>query len=104
MQITVNEYQEYRAAGGEAVLLDVRTLEEFEIVRLEGALLVTRDLLKEILEDWPRDRALITYCHHGVRSLEAAKFLASRGFGNVRSLSGGIDAWATDIDPSLPRY
>lgn len=104
MHITPRELHDHRAGGGEAILLDVRTPEEHEIVRLEGARLVTRELVTEILENWPRDRELITYCHHGVRSLDAARFLVSHGFNNVRSLSGGIDAWAAEIDPSLPRY
>ena len=43
-------------------------------------------------------------CHHGVRSLDAAAYLRGHGFVNAKSMSGGIDAWALQIDPSTPRY
>ncbi len=47
---------------------------------------------------------LVVYCHHGVRSLAAARWLAAQGVGDVHNLEGGIDAWSTGVDPNLPRY
>jgi len=47
---------------------------------------------------------LVVYCHHGVRSLSVANWLARQGLGGVHNLSGGIDAWSKDVDPSVPRY
>ena len=52
----------------------------------------------------PDDVPIIVYCHHGIRSLNVARYLAHVGFENVANLQGGIDAWARQIDPSLPRY
>ena len=52
----------------------------------------------------PKDTPIVTYCHHGIRSLEAASYLIGHGFTNVLSLAGGIDAWAKEIDTSLRRY
>ena len=46
----------------------------------------------------------VVMCHHGGRSQQVALFLASRGYGQVANLAGGIDAWATELDPNLPRY
>ena len=85
-------------------LLDVREPEEPAIVKLDGAVPVTQELVQEMMGSWPKDTPIVTYCHHGIRSLEAASYLIGHGFTNVRTLAGGIDAWAEHIDPSLPRY
>ncbi|MBI2899035.1 MAG: DUF971 domain-containing protein [Planctomycetes bacterium] len=85
-------------------LLDVRTPEEWEIGRIEGATLVDHALSQEIMEKWPKDERIVLYCHVGERSLEAASFLVGHGFSNVLSLDGGIDAWSKEIDQGVPRY
>ncbi len=85
-------------------LLDVREPEELAIVKLDGAVPVTQELVQEMMAGWPKDTPIVTYCHHGIRSLEAASYLIGHGFTDVRTLVGGIDAWAEQIDPSLPRY
>jgi len=43
-------------------------------------------------------------CHHGIRSLDAAAFLKSHGFTNVRSMRGGIAVWSAVVDPNVPQY
>ena len=48
--------------------------------------------------------AIVFYCHHGVRSVQALLYLRQQGFDNVRSMKGGIDAWAQQIDPGMTRY
>lgn len=85
-------------------LIDVRTDEERNIVTIDGDLSATKELMEEIKANWPTDTPIVTYCHHGIRSIDAASFLKNQGFTNVTSLQGGIDAWAIEIDPSLPRY
>ncbi len=47
---------------------------------------------------------IVTYCHHGIRSVSAGAFLERLGFTNVHSLTGGIDAWSCEVDPGVPRY
>ena len=47
---------------------------------------------------------LVIYCHHGVRSMVAANWLAARGLSNVTNLDGGIDAWTQHVDPTTPAY
>ena len=89
---------------GEIKLLDVRTPEEFESARIAEAILVDPDLAEEIIERWPKDTAIVTVCHHGIRSLDAAAYLKGHGFQNVKSLNGGIDAWSIRVDPSVARY
>ncbi|MCZ6728068.1 MAG: rhodanese-like domain-containing protein [SAR324 cluster bacterium] len=85
-------------------LVDVREASEWDLVHLEGGRLLDQALLDVMLRDWNKDEQIICYCHHGVRSVQAALYLRQQGFSSVRSMKGGIDAWAREIDPSLPRY
>ena len=85
-------------------LLDVREQSEWNLVHLTHGQLLTEALLDEILSDWDPATPIVCYCHHGVRSLNAAAFLQSKGFAAVSSMRGGIDAWAREVDPALPRY
>jgi len=85
-------------------LIDVRTPEEQEIAMIAGALPGTQALVQEMMASWSKDTPIVTYCHHGMRSLDAASYLIGHGFTNVRSMSGGIDAWAVEVDSSMPRY
>ena len=89
---------------GEIKLLDVRSPEEFEITNIPGSTLVDGALAQEIIETWPKDTIVITVCHHGLRSLDAAAYLKGHGFQNVKSMNGGIDAWSVQVDPSVVRY
>lgn len=91
-------------AGQKLQLLDVRTPEEHEIARIDGAQLATEALAREVVERWPKDSPIVVYCHLGERSVEAVSFLMGQGFTNVRSLAGGIDAWSAQVDPTVPRY
>jgi rhodanese-related sulfurtransferase len=102
MQVTVTEAAELVKAG-KARLVDVRTREEWDAVHLEGATLLTQDLMHE-LGSWPQDQLIIFMCHHGVRSLDAAAYFAGHGLQNARSMRGGIDAWSCEVDPKVPRY
>ena len=85
-------------------LVDVRTDEERRLAYIEGDVLATQELEQEIMEKWPKDTAIVLYCHKGERSLQAATSLSSQGFTNVKSLKGGIDAWSDQVDSLLPRY
>jgi rhodanese-related sulfurtransferase len=89
---------------GAVILLDVRTPQEFDIARIEGSRLVDRDLATEIVETWPKYAPIVTVCHHGIRSLDAAVYLRQQGFARARSMHGGTDLWSRTIDPNLPRY
>jgi len=104
MEIDVGELREALDAGRDLQLVDVREGWEQTLVRLPGAFLIPLGELEKRLPELDRERYTVVYCHHGIRSLHAALALASRGFRDVRSLRGGIDRWAQEIDPSLPRY
>ena len=105
-EITPRELAARLGARAPTYLLDVRQPWEHDLVALPGSVLMPLDALPSRFGELapPPDALVVTYCHHGVRSLNAAMFLAMRGWVDVASLAGGIDAWAQDIDPSLPRY
>ena len=87
-----------------ARVIDVRTREEFEAARIEGAILLNQDLMQEILARWDRTALIVFIDHKGARSMDAAAYFAGHGFTQARGLLGGIDAWSEEIDPSIPRY
>jgi rhodanese-related sulfurtransferase len=89
--------------GGAAVLLDIRSREEFDAVHIPGSVFFTEELMHEV-SGWDRAKPVVFVCHHGVRSMDAAAYFAGHGMDNVRSLRGGIDAWSCEVDSTLPRY
>ncbi|MBA3882553.1 MAG: molybdopterin-synthase adenylyltransferase MoeB [Chthoniobacterales bacterium] len=100
----VRELDEKRAAGENLTLLDVREAFEDEIARIDGRILVPLGQLPERLQEIPRSAPVVVYCHSGVRSAHAAEILQAAGIEPVYNLTGGIDAWSTEIDPAVPRY
>ena len=86
------------------VLLDVREPFEWDIVHLEGARLIPLGQLPSRLRELDGHADIVTYCHHGMRSLQAVEILRAAGFSKVRSLAGGIDGWSAAVEPNLPRY
>lgn len=84
-------------------LLDVRQPWEFDICSIEGSKLMAKLDLAQIFPGL-KELDVITICHHGVRSLSAAFYLREAGLPKVRSLLGGLDVWALEIDPDMERY
>ena len=87
-----------------ASLLDVRETWEAEIASLPGALLVPLGSLPDVIDRLDPQEDWVVYCHHGIRSLQAVELMKQHGFESVRSLEGGIDAWARANDPTMARY
>lgn len=104
MQIEPRQLADRIAAGEALYLLDVRTREEFEAVKLPNAHLFTQELMQEILGKVSRSDLFVVYDHTGTRSMDATAYFQGHGFENVKSLRGGIDAWSAEVDPKLPRY
>jgi rhodanese-related sulfurtransferase len=87
------------------VLLDVREPAEYALVHMEGSTLMPMgDVPGRANQELDPDSHIITICHHGVRSMNVAVWLRNQGFEQTQSLRGGIDAWAIQVDPKLPRY
>jgi adenylyltransferase/sulfurtransferase len=85
-------------------LVDVREPWEWEVVRIAGSRLIPLSTLSDRLAELDAQRPVVTVCHHGFRSLTAQALLATAGFGDVRSLAGGIAAWTDQVEPELARY
>ena len=92
-----------RLARQEVILIDVREPWEAEICSIEGGILVPMRSLPQRLQEIPENKPVALYCHHGVRSLMAAGFMAQHGY-DALSLAGGIARWAEEIEPDMARY
>jgi rhodanese-related sulfurtransferase len=93
-----------RAQPGAAALLDVREPWELEICALPDARHLPLGTLPGRAAELPADRTLVVICHHGQRSLLAARHLRQTGLPRATSLRGGLDAWAREVDPAMARY
>jgi molybdopterin/thiamine biosynthesis adenylyltransferase/rhodanese-related sulfurtransferase len=103
-EITPEALAERFAAGATPTLLDVREPYEWAIARLPEARLVPLDALPDVVHTLDPDEELIVYCHHGMRSAAAVAWLREQGFEKARNLTGGIDRWSREVDPSTRRY
>ena len=102
--LTAQALQQLIQAQPDALyLLDVREDWERQLVAIDDSLHIPLGQLKAGFEALPHDREILVYCHHGMRSQQAAMFLDTQGFQTI-NLQGGIDAWAAEVDPALPRY
>lgn len=102
--LAVEELAARRAAGEEVDLLDVREPHEAAIARIPGARLLPLSELPARLHELDSARTWTLSCHRGTRSVQAFHLMRRAGFGRLRVLAGGVDAWAERIDPSMPRY
>ncbi len=103
-EITATELAGEMKNGSDLLLIDVREPHEREICHIAGSVLVPLGELPARLDEIDSHTETVTYCHGGVRSMRALEILRAAGFASVRSLRGGIDAWATDVDSTIPRY
>lgn len=104
LQIEPRVLVERLARGDGLLLIDVREPWEHGICRLEGAQLIPLGELPARCQELLEVEDVVLYCHHGIRSLDAAAWLRAQGAEGVKSLAGGIDRWALEIDSSIPRY
>ncbi len=104
-QMTVRALRERLAQPGEPpLLLDVREGWELNICALPGSTHLPMGQIPARLQELDPQRETVVVCHHGVRSLRVAYFLASHGFSKLYNLQGGVDAWAREIDPAMHKY
>jgi rhodanese-related sulfurtransferase len=104
LQISAKEVSERIARGDKLFLLDVREHWEYELSRIAGATLIPLGTLPANLNTLRDAENVICYCHHGMRSLDAAVWLRQQGVKSVKSMAGGIERWSVEIDPRVPRY
>lgn len=101
--MSVTELKALMDSGNPFELFDVRTPEERATAAIDGAQLLD-GAGQAVLEGLDRATTIVFHCHHGGRSQQAAEHFAAQGFSNVWNLTGGIDAWSREVDPSVPRY
>lgn len=85
-------------------LLDVREPWEFDVCRMPEAKLIPMRSVPARYLELDRELETVVVCHHGVRSYQVALFLEQQGFSQILNLSGGIAAWAQQVDPGMPVY
>ncbi len=86
------------------VLLDVREPWEYEHCHIDGSTLIVMNTIPARIDDLDEEAEIVCICHHGMRSLQVAAFLERNGFTKMSNLTGGIHAWATQVDGSMPTY
>ncbi|HVU23261.1 MAG TPA: molybdopterin-synthase adenylyltransferase MoeB [Opitutus sp.] len=96
--------QQLTGPAARATLIDVREPWETQICRIENSVFIPMRQIPAAVPTLPRDRHLLILCHHGWRSRQVTEFLRERGFPAVSNVAGGINAWAEQLDPALPRY
>jgi rhodanese-related sulfurtransferase len=105
-QITPTLLQQWLADRGRKppLLLDVREPWEHQTCRIEGSTLVPMNAIPARAQEFDPETETVVICHHGARSQRVAMFLERNGFSKLYNLQGGVNAWADQVDPSMPRY
>ena len=104
MLIEPRELAEWLKQDAKIRLLDVRSREEFEAVRIEGSVLMSQPVMQEILAEGTNSRPLVVIDHQGKQGLDAAAYFMGHGLTKVRCLRGGIDSWSQEVDTKMRRY
>lgn len=92
------------AGRDKPVLLDVREPWEFETCHIDGSVTMPMNTVPDNLTELDAEQPIICICHHGVRSMQVAAYLEQQGFNRAINLTGGVDAWAKQVDSAMPTY
>lgn len=108
-QVSVEQLQERLLSGADKIqLIDVREPQEIDIARIEGFVNLPLSEFaawgEQIHTQFDCELETLVLCHHGVRSAQMCQWLVSQGFTNVKNITGGIAAYSTLVDPSIPQY
>ncbi len=91
-------------ARARPVLLDVREPWEFQTCHIDGSVPIPMNTIPARLQELDEEAAIVCICHHGARSMSVAAFLERNGFTQVINLTGGVHAWALQVDNAMPTY
>ena len=104
----LSAWGEQQAAAGALLVLDVREPWEVQTASVKPAgfelLTIPMSLIPARLNELDRTRPVACLCHHGGRSMQVAAFLAQQGFAHVANIAGGIHAWSSQLDRTVPTY
>jgi rhodanese-related sulfurtransferase len=103
-QISAVALQERLSNQEMLFLLDVRELQEFNYAHIAGSVLIPMNQIPQRLNELDLEQEIIVICHHGIRSQQVAYYLQDQGFKQIVNLIGGVAAWASDCDLTMPRY
>src|SRR5688500_18561248 len=100
-QMTAAQLSDWIADTSRAkpVLLEVRERWEYETCHIEGAVLMPMNTVPARQEELDPETPIVCICHHGMRSMQVAAFLERNGFTQTINLTGGVHAWAQQVDP-----
>jgi rhodanese-related sulfurtransferase len=104
LQISPQALDLLRGRQPDLLLLDARTREEHEAVKIPGSQLLTQELIQHLFASADKSQPLVIYDHTGSRVLDVVAYFVGHGFSEAKALQGGIDAYSQEIDPALPRY
>jgi rhodanese-related sulfurtransferase len=104
IEVTPREVSEQLAWGGKFLFVDVREKWEHDVSHIEGVTLIPLREIAANIGRFEEAEEVVLFCHHGMRSLDAAAWLRSQGVAGARSMAGGIERWSVEIDPRVPRY
>lgn len=104
--ISALELKKMQESGTDLQLIDVRGVEEWNIVRIEGASHIPKNIImsEDVLSQFNKEDFIVLQCKMGARSRDVLIEMQKQGFTNIKNLDGGIIAWIRDVDPSLPSY
>jgi rhodanese-related sulfurtransferase len=106
IEVTCAQVKARLDAGDKFVFLDCREPNEYQTVSIAAATLLPMSEIQNRVSELEshRESDIVIHCHHGGRSLRVANWLRQQGYSKAQSMSGGIDQWAVEVDPRLPRY
>ncbi len=104
IQCTAEQLQQRLEKGDRFMLLDVREPNEYAYAHIQGSLHIPLRQIPGRIHELDKELDIVVLCHHGMRSQQACLFLEQYGFNRLYNLKGGIDAWSTTCDVSVPRY
>lgn len=104
MLISPVEVKRLMDVGKDVYLVDTRTREEHEAVAIPGSHFMTQELQQELFGTLEEERLIVLYDHTGDRVLDTCAWFRGHGVKQAMGMTGGIDAWSQDVDPSVGRY
>ncbi len=102
--ISATELKQSLDNNADIKIIDVRESQELEICSIESAIHFPMSEAVTNMSSLEEDTAYVVMCHHGMRSAQVGMYLEQNGFTNITNLTGGIHAWATDVDPEMATY
>ncbi|MEZ4713684.1 MAG: rhodanese-like domain-containing protein [Caldilineaceae bacterium] len=110
-EISAPQVDQWQADGADFVLVDVREPPEYAVsIQAENVIYLPLSRLAQYQTDAipdelaDKEQQIVVFCHHGIRSAQVVMWLRQQGWSNVLNMAGGIEAWATEVDPSVGFY